>query len=80
MGARAQESPSCTALALSGGGALGAWEVGALWGMYYNAEDPSKFQYDVISGVSAGAINGAVMATFAPGDEVNMLNTLTEKW
>ena len=39
----AQDSPSCTALAMSGGGALGAWEAGALWGMYYAEEDKSKF-------------------------------------
>ena len=65
---------------MSGGGAFGAWEAGVLWGMYHAEPDKTKFQYDVVSGVSAGAINGAAMATFAPGDEVNMLNTLTMKW
>lgn len=76
----AEDTPSCTALAMSGGGSFGAWEAGVLWGMYYTAEDPTQFQYDVVSGVSAGAINGAAVATFAPGDEVNMLNTLSTKW
>ena len=76
----AQSSDTCTALVMSGGGAFGAWEAGVLWGMYYTDEDKSKFQYDVVSGVSAGSINGAAVATFAPGDEVNMLNTLTGKW
>jgi predicted acylesterase/phospholipase RssA len=72
-----QAAPNCTALAMSGGGSFGAWEAGVLYGMYYAEEDKFKFQYDVVSGVSAGAINGAAMATFAPGDEVNMLETLS---
>ena len=65
---------------MSGGGSFGAYEAGVLYGMYFNSEDPTKFQYDVCSGVSAGAINCAAVATFAPGDEVNMLNTLSDKW
>ena len=62
---------SCTALALSGGAANGAWEVGVLWGLYHYG-NPKDFAYDVISGVSVGAINTAAMAGWAPEDGVAM--------
>ena len=70
----------CKALAMSGGGAKGSYEAGALWGLYYTDTDKSKYQYDVVTGVSAGAINTAAVSLFAPGDEENMLNFLTEQW
>jgi len=75
-----KEEKHCTALALSGGGALGSYEAGALWGMYYNAADKSKYQYDVSTGVSAGAINTGAISLFAPGDEENMLDFLSFNW
>lgn len=37
-------------------------------------------QYDVVTGVSAGAINGGAMSLFEIGDEENMVNVLSEKW
>lgn len=54
------------ALVLSGGGFNGAFQVGALkyihqnWKKITGLETPMKF--DIISGVSAGAINGALVA------------------
>lgn len=63
---------------MSGGGAKGSYEAGALWGLYFTDTDKTKYQYDVVTGVSAGAINTAAVSLFAPGDEVNMLNFLTE--
>mmetsp|Transcript_26513 Transcript_26513/g.40485 ORF Transcript_26513/g.40485 Transcript_26513/m.40485 type:complete len:288 (-) Transcript_26513:187-1050(-) len=65
---------------MSGGGALGSYEAGALWGMYYNAADKSQYQYDVSTGVSAGALNTAAVSLFAPGDEDNMLDFLSNNW
>ena len=47
---------SCTALVLSGGGANGAWEAGALYAMLHEG-NPSDFEYDVVTGVSVGSIN-----------------------
>ena len=46
----------CKALVLSGGGTNGAWEAGVIWGLthYGNSTD---FEWDVITGVSAGSIN-----------------------
>jgi len=43
---------------MSGGGSKGAFEAGVIWGMYYGIENVGEtFDYDVITGVSAGAIN-----------------------
>ena len=47
---------SCTALALSGGGSNGAWEMGVLWGFLHYG-NPDDFRYDVLTGISAGSIN-----------------------
>ena len=71
--AEAKTAKSCKALALSGGGAKGAFEAGALYGLIMNDEDKSKYAYDVVTGVSAGAINTGAISIFKPGDEVNMV-------
>jgi predicted acylesterase/phospholipase RssA len=39
----AQEAKSCRALAMSGGGSKGAYEVGALWGLLKNDPNPEKY-------------------------------------
>ena len=46
----------CTAVALSGGGSNGAWEMGVLWGFTHYG-NPDDFRYDVVTGISAGSIN-----------------------
>lgn len=46
------------ALVLSGGGALGAFQVGA----EKYARDVKKYRWDLIAGISIGAINGAMLA------------------
>ena len=53
---------------LSGGGANGAWEVGVLWGFLHYGF-PKDFEYDEMSGVSAGSINTAALSGWAMGDE-----------
>ena len=59
----AQDLKFCTpntarALVLSGGGAKGAFEVGALWHLIKHR----KCDFQDISGVSVGALNGAILA------------------
>ena len=56
---------------LGGGGTRGAYQAGAMWGLLKNVEDLSKYKYDVVSGVSAGTINGAAFATYEKGDEID---------
>jgi NTE family protein len=58
-----QDVPSlrpCTALVLSGGGARGAYEVGVL--RYIRERLGVDTRFDVITGTSVGAINGAYIA------------------
>lgn len=52
---------------MSGGGANGAWEAGVFWGLNYYGNQ-GDFDYDVVSGVSAGSINTAALAGWAPED------------
>jgi predicted acylesterase/phospholipase RssA len=64
-----------TGLVLQGGGALGAYELGALKRL---REEPS-FQPDFISGVSIGAINAATLVG-AKGDPINTLEALWRRF
>ena len=59
----------CRALSLSGGGAKGSFEAGALWQMarMLNGTD---MEYDVLSGISVGAINAGGFAVYPKGQEV----------
>ncbi len=59
----------CRALVLSGGGNNGAWEVGVFSGMLANG-DPADFEFDVVTGVSAGSINAGGFAGWEIGNEV----------
>jgi len=59
----------CNALVLSGGGSNGAWEVGVLYGLLHNG-NPADFQWDHITGISAGAINTAGLVGWAIGNEL----------
>ena len=73
-------SPKCQALAMSGGGTLGAYEAGALWGMYYGLSDKTHLQYDVVTGVSAGSINLGLVSVYEKGDEEAMVKDLSSRW
>ena len=42
--------------------------------------DKSKFDYDVLTGVSAGAINVGAMSMFEKTDTERMLDILSEEW
>ena len=65
---------------MSGGGACGAYEAGVLYGLFHNAPDKDQYRYDVLSGVSAGSINSAMISTFPVGQEEQMLDFLSEQW
>ena len=70
----AEAKDTCNALVLSGGGSNGAWEVGVMWGLLHYGS-PEDFEWDWITGVSAGSINTAAMSGWAIGDE-----KLTTEW
>lgn len=75
----AEEGKKCRALALSGGSHNGAWEAGVIWGLLHYG-DPADFAWDVITGVSAGALNTGMSAVYATGDEYNMSEALSDAW
>ena len=58
----------CRGLVLSGGGNNGSWEAGVLYGLVNNG-DPADFEWDVVSGVSAGSINTLAVAGYPLGQE-----------
>jgi predicted acylesterase/phospholipase RssA len=65
------EDKICRALALAGGANKGAYEAGVIYGLNHLL-DPADYAWDVVSGVSAGAMNSAAIALFAPEDGVEM--------
>ena len=50
-----------------------------IWGLLHYG-DPSDYTWDVVSGVSAGAINTGGIATWATGTELEMSEWLSEVW
>lgn len=69
----------CRALALSGGANYGAWEAGVLWGLLHYG-NPEDYAWNVVTGVSAGAINTGATAVFATGDELAMTEMISDTW
>ena len=69
----------CRALALSGGSNHALWEAGVIWGLLHYG-DPADFAWDVISGISAGALNTGLMSVWATGDEYAMSEHLSDLW
>ena len=63
----------------SGGANNGAWESGVLWGLV-NYGNPEDFRYDVLSGISAGAINAIALVGWKIGDELNAAQWLSDMW
>ncbi|MDF1762031.1 MAG: patatin-like phospholipase family protein, partial [Oleibacter sp.] len=54
-----------TGLILSGGGARAAYQVGVLKAIYESLPRNTRNPFDIISGTSAGAINGVAVASYA---------------
>ena len=74
-----EAAKSCNALVMSGGGSNGAWEAGVIWGLVHYG-NPKDFEWDVVSGVSAGSINSIGIGVWAPGDEVQGSKALVDIW
>ena len=53
--------------------------MGVLWGLLHYGT-PSDYAWDVVSGISAGAINTGGIATWATGTEYEMTEFLSEQW
>ena len=60
-----QAQERCYALSLEGGGAKGAYEAGVIWGMMHYG-NPDDFQWKVVTGISAGAVNTGAVSVWPP--------------
>jgi predicted acylesterase/phospholipase RssA len=74
-----QAEAVCRAVAFSGGGSKGAYESGVVYG-FNHAGNPADFAYDVVTGVSAGALNAACMALWHPSDGLAMSEWMHQVW
>ena len=64
---------------LKGGGNRGAYEAGALYALVKNL--PKKeVEYDVVSGISVGALNAVHLSTYPKGEELQMAIDLMNIW
>lgn len=68
----------CYALALQGGGDKASYQAGALAEII--AELGEEAQYDVITGVGVGAINGAIIASYPQGEEKAASDEILNFW
>lgn len=69
----------CRALVMSGGANKGAYEAGVIHGLSHLLPGEEAF-YDVVSGVSAGALNAAAIAMWAPETAKAMSEWLVGFW
>ena len=74
-----EKDGKCRALALRGGGTKGAYEVGALKAMV-ELMQPLEYAYDVVVGVSIGAINAGLLALWKRGHEKYGVKYLEDVW
>ena len=65
----------CRILSLRGGGVHGAFETGVLRAIVENMP-PEEVMYDYIGGVSVGAMNASIIASFPPGEEMEAVETM----
>jgi hypothetical protein len=72
-------SQQCLALCLSGGGAKGSYEAGVLYTMN-NSTKNINMAYNIITGVSIGAINAGILTNFPIGQEQAMVESLVNRW
>jgi predicted patatin/cPLA2 family phospholipase len=75
----AGEDGKCRALVLAGGGDKGAYQAAVIKTLVDNLP-PVEVTWDVVTGVSAGTLNGAAVAAFAPGDEKAMVDFMYTLW
>ena len=58
----------CRILSFRGGGVHGSYEVGVLNALV-DLLPEEELRYDYVTGVSIGAVNASIFATFEKGDE-----------
>jgi len=64
------------ALVLSGGGVKGAYQVGVLYNWLY----AQQIKYDILCGVSVGALNTSFLSQYKIGEEIRAYTDLLNLW
>ena len=75
----ADAAKTCKAVVLSGGGCKGAFEAGAIYELM-NSGAPEDFEWDVVTGVSAGSINSLGISLWEKDQGVAMSEWLKATW
>jgi predicted acylesterase/phospholipase RssA len=75
----AAENKKCRALILEGGGPRNAYSAGVLKAIV-NLLPKEERAYDVVSGISMGAVNAFILGMHAPGDEEAAVNEILKFW
>lgn len=73
------EARKCRALVMEGGGPRNAYTVGVLKSII-NLLPTAERAYDVVSGVSMGAINAFIMGMHGVGDEKAAVSEMLDFW
>lgn len=79
LGVAQAQKPLCRALALEGGGSRGGYQAGALVGLT-TLLPGADVEWNVVTGISTGALNSGLVAQFPMGQEVEMAQYAAEKW
>ena len=69
----------CRTLVMSGGGNKGSYEAGVLYGLYHLLPH-EDLAYDVVSGVSVGAINAVAVSLYPPDKGYEMVDWICGLW
>jgi predicted acylesterase/phospholipase RssA len=77
----AQATGKCRALAFSSGDESAAYQAGAMAGIVGSDKlQPEDYAYDSVSGISGGALNAVLFATFGKGDEKAAAAKMEQFW
>jgi predicted acylesterase/phospholipase RssA len=79
LGVASAGEDHCYALALEGGGDKGAFQAGAMHEIVNHHADETV-AYDIVTGISVGAINGAGLANYEVGDELEAVDWILDLW
>ena len=77
--AQTAAADKCYALALSSGDQNSAYQAGVLSGLAANLS-ADEVNYQAVSGVSGGAINASILASFAAGQESAAADKMKSFW
>lgn len=72
-------SDKCYALAFSAGEETSAYQAGVLTG-FLDVNSADLHAYSAITGMSGGAVNAAILASYAEGDEKAAATRMVEFW